>query len=237
MTNENPSLATEVAVRTEDLWKVYPQEPEEVEAVRGVTLEIHEGDFMAMAGPSGSGKTTLLNMLGGLTRPTRGRIWVGEQEITEFSDKELARLRLESIGFVFQAFNLLPVLSALENAEFSLLLRGVPTEERHRRVRELFQKIGLEGLEDRKPGKLSGGQQQRVAVARAVVGQPTLVLADEPTANLDSHTSDALLDVMERLNREHRTTFLFSTHDLRVMERARRRVRLVDGQVTLDERQ
>ena len=237
MTNENPSLATEVAVRTEDLWKVYPQEPEEVEAVRGVTLEIHEGDFMAMAGPSGSGKTTLLNLLGGLTRPTRGRIWVGEQEITEFSDKELARLRLESIGFVFQAFNLLPVLSALENAEFSLLLRGVPTEERHRRVRELFQEIGLEGLEDRKPGKLSGGQQQRVAVARAVVGEPTLVLADEPTANLDSHTSDALLDVMERLNREHRTTFLFSTHDPRVMERARRRVRLVDGQVTSDERQ
>ena len=237
MTNENPSLVTEVAVRTEDLWKVYPEEPEEVEAVRGVTLEIHEGDFMAMAGPSGSGKTTLLNMLGGLTRPTRGRIWVGEQEITEFSDKELARLRLESIGFVFQAFNLLPVLSALENAEFSLLLRGVPTEERHRRVRELFQEIGLDGLEDRKPRKLSGGQQQRVAVARAVVGEPTLVLADEPTANLDSHTSDALLDVMERLNREHRTTFLFSTHDPRVMERARRRVRLVDGQVTSDERQ
>ena len=237
MTNENPSLVTEVAVRTEDLWKVYPEEPEEVEAVRGVTLEIHEGDFMAMAGPSGSGKTTLLNMLGGLTRPTRGRIWVGEQEITEFSDKELARLRLESIGFVFQAFNLLPVLSALENAEFSLLLRGVPTEERHRRVRELFQEIGLDGLEDRKPGKLSGGQQQRVAVARAVVGEPTLVLADEPTANLDSHTSDALLDVMERLNREHRTAFLFSTHDPRVMERARRRVRLVDGQVTSDERQ
>ena len=237
MTNENPSFATEVAVRTEDLWKVYSQEPEDVEAVRGVTLEIHEGDFMAMAGPSGSGKTTLLNMLGGLTRPTRGRIWVGEQEITEFSDKELAQLRLESIGFVFQAFNLLPVLSALENAEFSLLLRGVPVEERHRRVRELFQKIGLEGLEDRKPGKLSGGQQQRVAVARAVVGLPTLVLADEPTANLDSHTSDALLDVMERLNREQHTTFLFSTHDPRVMERARRRVRLVDGQVTLDERQ
>ena len=205
--------------------------------MRGVALEIHEGDFMAMAGPSGSGKTTLLNMLGGLTRPTRGRIWVGEREITELSDKELARLRLESIGFVFQAFNLLPVLSALENAEFSLLLRGVPTVERHRRVRELFQEIGLEGLEDRKPGRLSGGQQQRVAVARAVIGEPTLVLADEPTANLDSHTSDALLDVMERLNREHRTTFLFSTHDPRVMERARRRVRLVDGQVTSDERQ
>jgi putative ABC transport system ATP-binding protein len=237
MTNEDLSLATEVTVRTEDLWKIYPQEPEAVEAVRGVTLEIHEGDFMSMAGPSGSGKTTLLNMLGGLTRPTRGRIWIGDQEITEFTDRELARLRLESIGFVFQAFNLLPVLSALENAEFSLLLRGVPAQERHRRVRELFQEIGLEGLEDRKPGRLSGGQQQRVAVARAVIGQPTLVLADEPTANLDSHTSDALLDVMERLNREHCTTFLFSTHDPRVMERARRRVRLVDGQVTSDERQ
>ena len=209
---------TDIAVRTEDVWKIYAQEPEDVEAVRGVTMEVREGDFMTMAGPSGSGKTTLLNMLGGLTRPTRGRIWVRDLEITTLSNKELARLRLESIGFVFQAFNLLPVLSALENAEFSLLLRGVPAEERHRRVRALFQ------------------EQQRVAVARAVVGQPTLVLADEPTANLDSHTSDALLDVMERLNREHGTTFLFSTHDPRVMERARRRVSLVDGQIVSDER-
>ncbi len=228
--------AVDVAVRTEDVWKVYPQDPEPVEAVRGVSLEVREGDFMTMAGPSGSGKTTLLNMLGGLTRPTRGRIWIRDREIMSLSNKELARLRLERIGFVFQAFNLLPVLSALENAEFTLLLRGVATEERRRRVRELFEEIGLEGLEDRKPRKLSGGQQQRVAVARAVVGQPTLVLADEPTANLDSRTSDALLDVMERLNREHDTTFLFSTHDPRVMERARRRVRLVDGQVASDER-
>ena len=157
----------DIAVRTEDVWKIYAQEPEDVEAVRGVSLEVLEGDFMTMAGPSGSGKTTLLNMLGGLTRPTRGRIWVRDVEITTLSNKDLARLRLESIGFVFQAFNLLPVLSALENAEFSLLLRGVPAEERHRRVRALFEEIGLEGLEDRKPGKLSGGQQQRVAVARA----------------------------------------------------------------------
>jgi len=229
-------VATKVAVRTEDVWKIYPQEPEPVEAVRGVSLEIIEGDFMTMAGPSGSGKTTLLNMLGGLTRPTRGRIWIHDEEITKLSNKELARLRLERIGFVFQAFNLLPVLSALENAEFSLLLRGVPAAERHRRVRELFKEIGLEGLEDRRPGRLSGGQQQRVAVARAVIGQPTLVLADEPTANLDSHTSDALLDVMEELNREHGTTFLFSTHDPRVVERARRRVSLVDGQIATDER-
>ena len=227
---------TDIAVRTEDVWKIYAQEPEDVEAVRGVSMEIHEGDFMTMAGPSGSGKTTLLNMLGGLTRPTRGRIWVRDLETTTLSNKELARLRLESIGFVFQAFNLLPVLSALENAEFSLVLRGMPPEERHRRVRELFDEIGLKGLEDQKPGKLSGGQQQRVAVARAVVGQPTLVLADEPTANLDSHSSAALLDIMERLNREHGTTFLFSTHDPRVVERARRRVSLVDGQIESDER-
>jgi len=227
---------TDIAVRTEDVWKIYAQEPEDVEAVRGVSMEIHEGDFMTMAGPSGSGKTTLLNMLGGLTRPTRGRIWVRDLETTTLSNKELARLRLESIGFVFQAFNLLPVLSALENAEFSLVLRGMPPEERHRRGRELFDEIGLKGLEDRKPGKLSGGQQQRVAVARAVVGQPTLVLADEPTANLDSHSSAALLDIMERLNREHGTTFLFSTHDPRVVERARRRVSLVDGQIESDER-
>ena len=232
MTTESPMVATDVAVRTEDVWKVYPQEPEPVEAVRGVFLEIREGNFMTMAGPSGLGKTTLLNMLGGLTRP----IWIRDDEITQLSNKELARLRLENIGFVFQAFNLLPVLSALENAEFSLLLRGVPAAERHRRVRELFAEIGLEGLEDRRPGRLSGGQQQRVAVARAVIGQPTLVLADEPTANLDSHTSDALLDVMEELNREHGTTFLFSTHDPRVVERARRRVRLVDGQIATDER-
>ena len=232
----SPTATADIAVRTEDVWKIYPQEPEDVEAVRGVSLDVYERDFMTMAGPSGSGKTTLLNMLGGLTRPTRGRIWVRDREITDLPNKELARLRLESIGFVFQAFNLLPVLSALENAEFSLLLRGVPAQERHRRVHELFDEIGLEGLADRKPARLSGGQQQRVAVARAVVGEPTLVLADEPTANLDSHTSDALLDVMERLNREHGTTFLFSTHDPRVMERARRRVSLVDGEIESDER-
>jgi putative ABC transport system ATP-binding protein len=226
----------DIAVRTEEVWKIYSQEPEDVEAVRGVSIEVREGEFMTMAGPSGSGKTTLFNMLGGLTRPTRGRIWVKGQEITNLPGNELARLRLESIGFVFQAFNLLPVLSALENAEFSLLLRGVPAKERHRRVHDLFNEIGLEGLADRKPARLSGGQQQRVAVARAVVGEPTLVLADEPTANLDSHTSDALLDVMERLNREHGTTFLFSTHDPRVMERARRQVHLVDGEIESDER-
>lgn len=230
------SNGTQLAVRTEDVWKVYPQEPNPVKAVRGMSLEIESGDFVAMAGPSGSGKTTVLNLLGGLTRPTDGSIWIGGDEITDMPDRALARLRLERIGFVFQAYNLLPVLSAMENAEFTLLLRGVPSSERHRRVRELFDQMGLEGLEDRFPGKLSGGQQQRVAVARAVVGEPALVLADEPTANLDSVASSALLDIMERLNREHGTTFVFSTHDPRVMERARRLITLVDGQISEDVR-
>ena len=226
-----------LAVRTKDVWKIYPQEPNPVKAVRGVSLEIESGDFVAMAGPSGSGKTTVLNLLGGLTRPTEGSIWIGGDEITSMPDKALARLRLERIGFVFQAYNLLPVLSAMENAEFTLLLRGVPASERHKRVRALFDEMGLEGLEDRFPGKLSGGQQQRVAVARAVVGEPALVLADEPTANLDSVASSALLDIMERLNREHGTTFVFSTHDPRVMARARRLITLVDGEISTDVRQ
>ena len=230
------SNGTQLAVRTEDVWKIYPQEPNPVKAVRGMSLEIESGDFVAMAGPSGSGKTTVLNLLGGLTRPTDGSIWIGGDEITDMPDRALARLRLERIGFVFQAYNLLPVLSAMENAELTLLLRGVPSSERHRRVRELFDQMGLEGLEDRFPGKLSGGQQQRVAVARAVVGEPALVLADEPTANLDSVASSALLDIMERLNREHGTTFVFSTHDPRVMERARRLITLVDGQISEDVR-
>ncbi len=208
-----------------------------MQAVRGVTLEIARGDFVAMAGPSGSGKTTLLNLLGGLTRGTRGEVEVGGRALTRLGDRELATLRLESIGFVFQAYNLLPVLSALENAEFTLLLRGVPAAERRRRVMELFGEMGLAGLEDRLPGKLSGGQQQRVAVARAVVGAPALVLADEPTANLDTAASAALLEVMEHLNHEHGVTFIFATHDPRVMERAHRLIRLVDGAVESDVRQ
>jgi putative ABC transport system ATP-binding protein len=224
----------DVVVRTRDLWKIYPQEPEPVRAVRGVTLDIARGEFVAMAGPSGSGKTTLLNLLGGLTPATRGTVEVAGRDLTGLGNRELARLRLESIGFVFQAYNLLPVLNALENAEFTLLLRGVPPDERRRRVMHLFREIGLEGLERRLPGKLSGGQQQRVAVARAVVGEPALVLADEPTANLDSAASAALLAMMEHLNHEHGATFVFATHDPRVMERAHRLIRLVDGAVESD---
>jgi len=224
------------AVRTADLWKIFEQEAEEVQAVRGVNLNIEPGEFTAMAGPSGSGKTTLLNLIGGLTRATRGNVWIAGRDLTTMSNRELARMRLDQIGFIFQAYNLLPVLTAAENAEFPLLLQGRNGGQRRDRVHKLFERTGLAGLEDRRPGKLSGGQQQRVAVIRAVVSEPALVLADEPTANLDSAASDQLLDMMEELNRELGTTFVFATHDPRVMERARRLVRLVDGAIASDER-
>jgi putative ABC transport system ATP-binding protein len=224
------------AVRTEDVWKIFEQEAEAVRAIRGVTMTIGRGEFTALAGPSGSGKTTLLNLIGGLTRPTRGGIWVAGHDMTRMGTQELARLRLEQVGFVFQAYNLLPVLTAMENAEFPLLLQGVEKIEREGAVRELFERTGLTGLEDRRPGKLSGGQQQRVAVIRAVIGKPALVLADEPTANLDTAASESLLDVMEELNRELQTTFVFATHDTQVMERSRRLIRLVDGAIDSDER-
>ncbi len=224
------------AVRTENLWKVFEHGDIRVEAVRGVTFRIDPGEFVVLAGPSGSGKTTLLNLIGGLTRPTDGQVWVDGREIGSLPDRELAEIRLERVGFVFQAYNLLPVLTALENAEFTLLLRGVPSAERRIRVEKLFERIGIAGLEDRLPGKLSGGQQQRVAVARAVVGEPALVLADEPTANLDTATSASLIDLMSELNRELGTTFVFATHDPLLMERARRNVQLVDGAIVADER-
>ena len=223
------------ALRTEEVWKIFHQEAEEVRAVRGVTLSVESGEFVVLAGPSGSGKTTLLNLIGGLTRPTRGRVWVDGLDLTRMGSRELAQLRLEKLGFIFQSYNLLPVLSALENAEFPLLLRGFGKSQRQQWVRELFERTGLAGLEHRRPGKLSGGQQQRVAVIRAVVGKPALVLADEPTANLDSAASDVLLTVMEELNRDLGTTFLFATHDSRLMERSHRLIHLVDGQIASDE--
>ena len=223
------------AVRTNRVWKVFEQEAEEVTAVRDVSLTIARGEFTALAGPSGSGKTTLLNVIGGLTRPTRGQVAVAGQDISEMTNQELARLRLEQVGFVFQAYNLLPVLTALENAEFPMLLQGIDAEERRARVQELFHRTGMDGLEDRRPGKLSGGQQQRVAVVRAVASKPALVLADEPTANLDSASSEALLDMMAELNRDLGVTFVFATHDEHVMERSRRLVRMVDGGIASDE--
>jgi putative ABC transport system ATP-binding protein len=225
-----------VAVQTDDIWKIFKQGAEKIQAVRGVTLTIERGEFTAMAGPSGSGKTTLLNLIGGLTRPTDGKVWVAGHEVAALPGRELARMRLRNVGFVFQAYNLLPVLTAFENAELPLLMLGIDEPERRRRVHELFERTGLTGLEDRRPGKLSGGQQQRVAIIRAVASRPALVLADEPTANLDSTTSDSLLDMMEELNQELRTTFVFATHDPQVMERARRLIRLVDGRIAADER-
>ncbi len=223
------------AVRTEKVWKTFKQEAEEVHAIRGVNLTVERGEFTALAGPSGSGKTTLLNLIGGLTRPSQGQVWVAGREVSEMSNQELARHRLNEVGFVFQAYNLLPVLSAMENAEFPMLLQGIDRQERQARVRNLFERTGMNGLENRRPGKLSGGQQQRVAVVRAVVSKPALVLADEPTANLDSTASEALLEVMEELNRQLGVTFVFATHDGRVMERSRRLVQMVDGSIESDE--
>ncbi len=222
------------AVRTDSVRKIFKSGDQTVAAVDGVTLEIHRGEFAAIAGPSGSGKTTLLNLIGALDEPDEGKVWIDDTEITTLSRGQRADLRKDKIGFIFQSYNLIEVLSALENAEFVLLLQGVPPSERRRRVTEMFKKIGLEGLENRRPHQLSGGQQQRVAIARAIVASPSLVLADEPTANLDSATGAALLDVMQELNQEIGTTFVFSTHDPRVMDRASRLIRLVDGKIEDD---
>lgn len=206
-----------------------------VHAVNGVDLTIGQGDFAALAGPSGSGKTTLLNLVGGLDRPDRGEITIGDTVTTDRTDDQLSELRLRKIGFVFQAYNLIPVLTAYENVQFVLQIQGIPEREHRGRIMPLFETLGIGELADRFPTQLSGGQQQRVAVARAVVGAPTIVLADEPTANLDSETSANLLDMMRRLNEEQGVTFLFSTHDPLVIERARRVIRLLDGMVQSDE--
>jgi len=219
------------SVRAERVTKIYQQDSVAVEALKDVDLEIAEGEFLALVGPSGSGKSTLLNLIGGLDRPTAGRLWVAGEELGQLSRRALAELRLKRIGFVFQEYNLIPVLSAIENVEYVMLLQGVPDAERRERALAILNEVGLEGLEDRRPGELSGGQQQRVAVARAIVAAPALVLADEPTANLDSATGAALMDLMRRLNEEKRVTFVFSTHDPMVMERARRLVRLKDGKI------
>ena len=219
------------SVELKDVRKTYRMGSIEVPALRGISLQVARGEFLAIAGSSGCGKTTLLNIIGGLDRADSGEVLVEGENLQHLSAAGLAGLRLRRIGFVFQAYNLLPVLTALENAEFTLLLQGMPARERKERVERLFSEIGLAGLENRRPGELSGGQQQRVAVARAMVTEPALVLADEPTANLDSTTATALLDVMEHLNRAHGTTFVYATHDPEVMARAHRLIRLHDGQI------
>jgi len=216
------------------LKKIYQQGKVQVEALRGVDLKIEAGEFTAICGPSGSGKTTLLNLIGALDSPTAGHVKVGGNDLAGLRPGQLASLRLHKVGFVFQAYNLVPVLSAWENAEFVMLLQHVPAAERTKRLTELFRRVGLEGMEKRRPAELSGGQQQRVAVARAVAARPELVLADEPTANLDSATGSALLDMMRELNENQGVTFVFSTHDQRVMDRAKRLIVLEDGKIADD---
>lgn len=227
---------TEWVVELRGVAKTYRNGQVQVPALRQVDLQIAPGEFLAIAGASGSGKTTLLNIIGGLDQADAGEVWVAGQNLRRLPSGALARLRLQRIGFVFQSYNLLPVLTAYENAEFTLLLQHVPALERKGRVQKLFAEIGLAGLEDRRPTDLSGGQQQRVAVARALVTEPALILADEPTANLDSATAVSLLEVMEQLNHAHGTTFIFSTHDPQVMGRAHRLIHLRDGQVVGEER-
>ncbi len=221
-------------VRTENLIKEYHQQSIVVAALRGIDLTINKGEFMALVGPSGSGKTTLLNLIGGLDTPSSGRIWIAGQEIGSLSKRKLSALRLWKVGFIFQEYNLIPVLSALENVEYVMLLQKIPDKERRERSVSVLAEVGLKGLEHRRPQELSGGQQQRVAVARAIVSKPSIVLADEPTANLDSATGGALLDLMRDLNDRHQVTFIFSTHDAMVMERAKRLVQLKDGQIVND---
>jgi putative ABC transport system ATP-binding protein len=228
--------ANDVVVRLEQVTKVYRQDSIAVHALGGVSLEIRKGDFAVLVGPSGSGKTTLLNVIGGLDTPTAGRIWVAGTETGRMSKSELSEMRLRKIGFVFQEFNLVPVLSAVENVEFVMLLQGVAEAQRRVRSYALLKELGLEGLEHRRPNELSGGQQQRVAVARALAAEPIIVLPDEPTANLDSKAGGALMDLMRSLNEEKGITFVFSTHDPMVVERARRVIRLRDGEIEADER-
>jgi putative ABC transport system ATP-binding protein len=218
------------------LRKVYTETASDVVAVDSVDLTLEAGEFAALVGPSGCGKTTLLNLIGGLDRPTAGSVVVSGTDLSTLSDEDLVRFRLEHIGFVFQAYNLIPVLTALENTVFILELQGVAAAERNRRGMELLDAVGLADKAHHRPAQLSGGQQQRVAVARALASKPAFVLADEPTANLDSKSASTLLDIMADLNRTEGTLFLFSTHDPRVVDRARRTFHLEDGRVLREER-
>ncbi len=222
-------------IETKNLHKTY-EGAVPVHAVNGVNLQIEKGEFTAIVGPSGSGKTTLLNIIGGLDQPSEGEAWVSGQNISELSNNELVDFRLKNIGFVFQAYNLIPVLTARENVEFVMLLQKRSKAERDARTRELLEAVGLGELLHKRPTQMSGGQQQRVAVARALAPKPTFILADEPTANLDSHSTSNLLDIMTDLNKKEKITFLFSTHDQRVIDRARRIITLEDGKIVKDER-
>ncbi len=221
-------------IRTEDISKIYESGDYEVQALKSVDLCIQKGEFTSIAGPSGSGKTTLLNIISGLDVPSSGRAFLAGDPISEMSGSELSDYRRDHIGFIFQAYNLIPVLSAGENIEYIMLLQGVPIPERKQRVKDILKEVGLEGMENRRPHQLSGGQQQRVAIARAMVSKPDIIIADEPTANLDSKTGADLLDMMRELNEKKGMTFVFSTHDNMIMEKSRRLIMLKDGKIDED---
>ena len=223
-----------VVIDTHDISKTYNPDTVPVHAISQVHLHIEQGEFTALVGPSGSGKTTLLNIIGGLDKPTAGKVIINGTDITALSPSALIEFRLKNIGFVFQSFNLIPVLTAKENVEFIMQLQGLRRRHRQERVEQLFRQIHLEDKMNVRPAQLSGGQQQRVAVARALASKPQFILADEPTANLDSHSASNLLDIMAELNQQEQITFLFSTHDQRVIDRARRVITLVDGRIQSD---
>jgi putative ABC transport system ATP-binding protein len=222
-------------IRANRLEKTYEDNGVPVYALRGVDLSVKKGEFLSIVGPSGSGKTTLLNIISGLDDPSEGEVYLNSRLISRMSGRELSDFRRDNIGFIFQSHNLIPVLSVEENIEYIMLLQGVSKEERHKRVENILSEVGLEGYADRFPTQLSGGQRQRVAIARAMVSQPALILADEPTASLDSKTGSELLDIMRSLNRKKKMTFIFSTHDQMVMDKALRLIVLKDGEIDSDE--
>ena len=224
-------------IETNNLIKIYQQGDIEVKALNDVSINFQQGEFTAIVGPSGSGKTTFLNSIGGLDTPTSGKVVINNVDITNLKSNQLIDFRLRNIGFVFQAYNLIPVLTAKENVEFIMLMQGDSASERKKRSEELLSAVGLSDQINRRPGQLSGGQQQRVAVARALASKPKFVLADEPTANLDSTSTSNLLDIMHRLNKEENMTFIFSTHDQRVIDRAQRIITLEDGKILSDKNQ
>ncbi len=222
-------------IKSENLEKIYHDNGVPVHALKGINLTIDKGEFTVIAGPSGSGKTTLLNLLGALDKPTKGKVSFYGEDVYSKKRKELSRLRLSKFGFVFQAYNLIPVLTALENIEFSMMLLGIAEKQRHEKAMKLMEELGIGELADKRPNEMSGGQQQRVAVVRAIVNDPEVVFADEPTANLDSKTGANLLDLMQEMNEKKNITFIFSSHDKQVMERAKRLLILKDGLLESDE--
>lgn len=235
ITYSNYSPIMKTVIKTSNLEKIYNSSVAPVRAVNDVNLEFREGEFTAIVGPSGSGKTTFLNLIGGLDKPTRGKVTIDETDIATLKERQLFDFRLRNIGFVFQSYNLIPVLTAKENVSFIMLLQKRAKEEMEKRAKEMLEQVGLSDKINVRPNQLSGGQQQRVAVARALASKPKFVLADEPTANLDTESAFNLLDIMSRLNKEENITLIFSTHDQRVIERAKRVITLVDGSVSKDE--